>query len=69
MYCDVCKFWNKTNLCNRGQCRKRAPQYNLAPKYNTEGHVHHHVFPETRGDDWCGDFEFRIQQGEDINHV
>ncbi|MGB0748369.1 MAG: hypothetical protein ACPGO3_06455 [Magnetospiraceae bacterium] len=58
--CRRCRFWNpalrvktarasgeERNVASRGQCRRYAPQ----PSALTT------TWMETKGDDWCGEFQ------------
>lgn len=66
--CQACRFWNGATPDGTGECRRHAPQVVALTYGETEGscgeywhRVNSHteaVFPETKGLDWCGDFEF-----------
>lgn len=57
-----CKFWATTNKRNgdldysRSDCRRHAP----------EARERSQRWPETDGNEWCGEFE-NIEKGENFN--
>ncbi|MFT3990413.1 MAG: hypothetical protein QM680_03280 [Luteolibacter sp.] len=52
--CAACTFWNQLGD-SEGECRRHAPQM-IAFEVDDEVQ-YESKFPETAGDDWCGDFE------------
>lgn len=68
--CSACKFWD-CNAYERGRhgasslhelqedCRRHAP-IDMSQEELTKGL---RLWPQTRGDDWCGDFELSRDVG------
>jgi len=56
--CSNCRFWVQRNIAY-GMCKRHAPviieDRQAIPRFNT-------AFPETKPDDWCGDFELGVEQ-------
>jgi len=46
--CETCRYWDSV----KGLCRRRAPVVRPSEKFSESGH-----WPETRSDDWCGEYE------------
>jgi hypothetical protein len=48
--CNVCKFYDGSEWS--GDCRRHTPVIR-----NPSEHIRVNVFPEVRGEDYCGDFK------------
>jgi hypothetical protein len=52
--CANCDFWDKNERVARGVCRRDPPKADSAM-----------LWPATNADDWCGEFEPRMDEDED----
>lgn len=52
--CSACKYWNKQSDA-QGECRVRPPQ-TVTFKVDEETKFET-VFPVTKAEDWCGEFQ------------
>lgn len=55
--CRECKFWEKMAK-DHGGCRRYPPQVTEDPTASSIRSRYNSTFPETKGDDWCGEFIF-----------
>ncbi len=54
--CAKCKYWDNSAADN-GECRRNSPQ---AVVFKVDAEVEYvSVFPKTKENDWCGDFQPR----------
>jgi hypothetical protein len=62
--CESCKFWGEeANIKNLGHCHRYAPRSTLrSPLAGTESLDT--VWPRLRSDDWCGEWEPKIEADE-----
>ena len=58
--CETCVFWKREPY--NGQCRRHAPLKPTAPWKDDFGVVRDNIWPLTRADDFCGDWELRDAQ-------
>lgn len=56
--CATCRFWHRDRSGDErtgwGQCRRMPP---AAPPIEIDRLVHVGVWPSTRKDDWCGEWQ------------
>lgn len=59
--CRICRWWQGTatqdthSFTSAGDCRRHAPERIVG-----SGGDETRVFPRTREDDWCGDWEYGL---------
>ncbi len=59
--CDNCRFWKPhaiTSMSHLGFCRRRVPVVSIST-------VEASLWPETKREDWCGEYEARPPVPED----
>lgn len=56
-HCTNCKFWER----EQGLCKRFPPQVVPQPSDNQHPVIYWPVpmYPNTRGDDWCGEHQLR----------
>lgn len=60
MRCDNCEY-SEFFYCEYFECRKTKPQADINP-FGNRG-----IFPLVLSDDWCGDFELKVNMEETNN--
>lgn len=62
--CSSCKYWNKTQYFQEGECRKHAP-INLGIECHPQNNIINTRWPVTTESDWCDDHEFKHNINQD----
>jgi hypothetical protein len=62
--CENCKYWAEKSVIEKlGHCQKYAPRSTLrSPLKGTE--ALDTVWPRTRADDWCGEWQAKVELDE-----
>jgi hypothetical protein len=64
MKCDTCKFWDQENVVtSAGLCRRYGPRPAERPPLE-KPEVMDVGWPMTTGEDWCGEWEAKIEMQE-----
>lgn len=52
--CDACRFWQEETEGEYGLCRRLSPRWHPMDGRSESFDAH---WPETRPEDWCGEYE------------
>ena len=72
--CETCEWWDRDEICpeegeNFSVCRKNAPRpLSENDKFFARGKDVPSQWPETNGDDWCGEHSDNAKQPESLQY-
>jgi len=65
MECKNCRWWQIQSAYHEGLCRKNAPIRTVKIHQEEMDSQFLAVWPETKPEDWCGDWELKIDNAQD----